>query len=74
MAEETTRYLALLDDETLQRLALWKLEGYSNQEIAKKLSMNVRTVERKLQSIRQCWSNLLDDDLERTSTSGRTAR
>lgn len=73
MAEETTRYLALLDDETLQRIALWKLEGYTNQEIADKLSLNVRTVERKLRSIRQCWSSLLDN-LERTPNSGETAR
>jgi DNA-directed RNA polymerase specialized sigma24 family protein len=62
MAEETACYLSLLDDESLQQIAIWKLEGYTNQEIADMLSLNVRTIERKLQSIRKCWSDLLDDD------------
>jgi DNA-directed RNA polymerase specialized sigma24 family protein len=62
MAEETTHYLALLADETLEQIAVWKLEGYTNQDIAEMLSLNVRTIERKLQSIRKCWSNVLDGD------------
>ena len=44
-------------DEPLRRLALWKLEGYGNEEIAGKRMMDcgVRTVERKLSLIRQLW-------------------
>jgi DNA-directed RNA polymerase specialized sigma24 family protein len=64
MAEETACYLSRLDDENLQQIAIWKLEGYSNQDIAEMLSLNVRTVERRLQSIRQRWSSLLEDEKE----------
>ena len=62
MAEETTKYLSLLDDENMQQIALRKLEGYTNQEIAEMMSLNVRTIERRLQSIRQRWSNVLEGD------------
>ncbi|MBT6156243.1 MAG: FHA domain-containing protein [Planctomycetaceae bacterium] len=62
MAEETSNYLSLLEDENMQQIALWKLEGYTNQEIAEMMSLNVRTIERRLQAIRQCWSSMLEDD------------
>ena len=44
-------------DESLQKLALWKLAGYSNEEIASEKMMNcaLRTVERKLKRIRDIW-------------------
>lgn len=40
-------------DETLSEIALDKLQGYSNTEIAEKHSMALRSVERKLQLIRR---------------------
>ncbi len=44
-------------DESLQKLALWKLAGYTNEEIASEKMMNcaVRTVERKLKRLRNLW-------------------
>ena len=48
--------LAALDDETLRRVALWKMEGYTNEEIADKLGVTCRSVERKLQRIRGKWT------------------
>lgn len=57
MAEETERLLTALNDESLQAIALWKLEGWSNQEVAEELGCSLRTVERRLQEIRTCWSN-----------------
>ena len=44
-------------DETQRQLALWKLAGYTNEEIAGPEMMNcaVRTVERKLALIRDRW-------------------
>ena len=42
-------------DEEYTRIALMKLEGYSNQEIANRLDCKLRTVERRLQKIRQRW-------------------
>ena len=56
MAEEFDRLMQALDDRTLQAIARQKLEGYSNQEIAERLGTTLRTVERRLQSIREIWT------------------
>ena len=55
MAEECQRLLDSLGDETLRDVAVWKMEGYSNDEIAERLGCVTRTVERKLDMIRQRW-------------------
>src|SRR5436190_46081 len=55
LAEEFRRRLDSLGDDTLRAVALWKLEGYANEEIAEKLNCVVRTVERKLRVIRAIW-------------------
>jgi DNA-directed RNA polymerase specialized sigma24 family protein len=54
-AEECRRLLAGLADEQLRAIALWKMEGYTNEEIAAKLGCVPRTVERKLGMIRSRW-------------------
>jgi RNA polymerase sigma factor (sigma-70 family) len=54
LAEEFQRLLAKLSAE-LRSLALWKLEGYTNAEIAAKLGCVEGTVERKLRVIRTIW-------------------
>jgi DNA-directed RNA polymerase specialized sigma24 family protein len=56
VAEECQRLLALLDDADLRKVAVWKMEAYSNKEIAAKLGCVPRTVERKLGLIRTLWS------------------
>jgi DNA-directed RNA polymerase specialized sigma24 family protein len=53
--EECQRLLDLLREPALRWVALWKLEGYSNEEIAAKLGCAPRTVERKLRLIRAVW-------------------
>jgi DNA-directed RNA polymerase specialized sigma24 family protein len=55
VAEEYERLLTLLGDAHLQDVARWKMEGYSNDEIAGKLDCVPRTVERKLRTIRSIW-------------------
>ena len=47
----------LLNDPGLRQIALWKLEGYTNSEIAGKLECTLRTVERKLERIRAYWGS-----------------
>jgi DNA-directed RNA polymerase specialized sigma24 family protein len=47
--------LARLPDETFRSVAQWKLEGYTNEEIATQLQCDARTVERKLRIIRSLW-------------------
>jgi hypothetical protein len=45
----------MLNDPGLRQIALWKLEGDTNAEIARKLECTLRTVERKLERIRIYW-------------------
>ncbi len=45
----------MLNDPGLRQIAFWKLEGYTNEEIAEKLECTLRTVERKLERIRAYW-------------------
>lgn len=47
------RCLVALDSEELSQLAMWKLEGFTNEEIAVKCGRTTRTVERKLNLIRK---------------------
>ena len=55
MAEECCRLLERLGEAELRSIALWKLEGYTNEEIAAKLDCVPRTIERKLHVIRRLW-------------------
>jgi DNA-directed RNA polymerase specialized sigma24 family protein len=55
VAEEYGRLLELLGDEELKAVARDKLEGYSNAEIADRLGVVERTVERRLGVIRKLW-------------------
>jgi DNA-directed RNA polymerase specialized sigma24 family protein len=55
VAEECQRLLQRLPEESLRSVALWKMEGYTNAEIAAKLGCIERTVERKLRMIRRIW-------------------
>ena len=48
VAEEYQRLLDLLDDDTLRHVAIWKMEGLTNDEIAEQLDCSRRTVARKL--------------------------
>lgn len=52
VAEEYQRLLSRLGDADLRRVAVWKMEGCSNKEIAAQLGCVPRTVERKLGIIR----------------------
>jgi DNA-directed RNA polymerase specialized sigma24 family protein len=56
VAEEYRRLLELLKDDELRRVAVSRMEGYSNEEIAEQLSCAVRSVERRLRVIRALWS------------------
>lgn len=57
VTEEYERLLADLANESLRQVAQRKLEGFSNEEIAKQLDCSLRSVERKLRLIRETWSD-----------------
>ena len=56
VAEECRHRLDGLRDETLRRVALLKMEGYANEEVADRLGCGLRTVVRKLELIRKAWT------------------
>ena len=55
MADEVRRLLALLPDPDVRQLALGKMEGYTNEELAQELQCSLRTIERRLHLIRKTW-------------------
>jgi DNA-directed RNA polymerase specialized sigma24 family protein len=55
MAEEYQLLLARLGEGDLRLVAVWKMEGHSNEDIAAKLGCVPRTVERKVALIRTLW-------------------
>ncbi|MEW4565530.1 ECF-type sigma factor [Bremerella sp. JC770] len=55
-AEEAQRMLNTLGKQSLEDVARLKLEGYTNAEIAQKLGVMPRTIERRLVLIRQIWA------------------
>jgi DNA-directed RNA polymerase specialized sigma24 family protein len=59
LAEESGRLLGLLPDERLRALAVRKLEGYTNEEIAGLVGCSRATVERRLALIRRHWEKEL---------------
>jgi DNA-directed RNA polymerase specialized sigma24 family protein len=67
VAEECERLLSSLGDQLLRSVALWKMEGWSTDEIAAKLGYTPRSVKRKLRLIRDIWEN---EWQSRAGTSG----
>jgi RNA polymerase sigma factor (sigma-70 family) len=55
-AENFRTLLEKLDDH-LANVALLKMQGYTNQELAERIGRSVPTVERNLRLIRETWSN-----------------
>lgn len=54
-ADECEQFLKRLDDDELRRIALLKLEGCSNEEIAARSGRVLRSVQRKVETIRKIW-------------------
>ena len=51
----------MLPSEELVQLAVAKMEGETNEEIAARWGKAVRTVERKLKLIRQVWEKDVEE-------------
>jgi len=58
-AEQCRRLLGLLENDELQRIALGKVHGLTNEEIAGQEKLSLRGVERKLNIIRKIWTREL---------------
>ncbi|MEM7478415.1 MAG: ECF-type sigma factor [Planctomycetota bacterium] len=63
MEESIERFFSHLGVGKLQELAVAKLEGYANAELAKQFECSERTIERRLHLIREKFEQeLLDKD------------
>jgi DNA-directed RNA polymerase specialized sigma24 family protein len=60
VAEQCQILLRALPKAQLRSLAVWKMEGYTNQEVADQLRCSLATVERKLALIRDVWKDYQD--------------
>jgi DNA-directed RNA polymerase specialized sigma24 family protein len=57
VAEECQRLLDKLSDDELRDIAVWKMEGYTNEQIAERLGCALARVERRLRLIRKLWED-----------------
>jgi DNA-directed RNA polymerase specialized sigma24 family protein len=59
VADEFRHLLDLLGDADLEQLALLKMEGHTNAEMADRVGCYKRTIDRKLEIIRKTWQQEL---------------
>jgi RNA polymerase sigma factor (sigma-70 family) len=64
VAEQVERLLGLLDDE-LRKVAVMKLEGFTNEEIADRFGVVERSIARKLARIRAEWDEGVETSAEK---------
>ncbi len=55
LAEEVQRLLQMLPDDELKTIAIARMDGHMNREIADELGCAERTIERRLKYIRAIW-------------------
>ena len=60
MNEEHARLLDCLPDDVLRDIAVRRMQGDSNEDMAAALNLSVRSVERKLNLIRSRWQREFD--------------
>ena len=56
VAEEWHDLLNRLNDDELRKIAIWKMEGLTSNEIAQRLGKALATIERRLKLIRTVWT------------------
>jgi DNA-directed RNA polymerase specialized sigma24 family protein len=59
-ADQLRHLLSLLGNDRLRQIALSKMDGYTNVEIASQLDVALSSVHRGLKTIRTCWSEQLE--------------
>lgn len=61
MADQCRHLLELLRNERLEKVVLWKLDGFTNEEIAAHLGLTRWSVGRMLNCVRKIWETQLED-------------
>lgn len=59
IAEQLGQLLQTLEREDLKRVAILKMDGHTNDEIARKMNRGLSTIERKLRTIRSIWTGMV---------------
>ena len=59
-SEDFDQLLQTLDNDHLREIAVFKLDGFSHEEIAERMQMSVRSVGRKLDVIRDLWRHKIE--------------
>lgn len=62
LSEEFERRLGELDDVKLRQIAIDRMQGYRNREIAERMKIGLRSVERKLGEIRSIFATAANGD------------
>ncbi|TWU49151.1 ECF sigma factor [Rubripirellula reticaptiva] len=62
LAEACDGLLDQLEDEQLKQIAIMRMDGYLVDEIATRLELSKRAVERRLQLIRRTWTEQADEN------------
>lgn len=57
--EQVERLIEMLSDAALRKIVDLKVQGFTNDEIARQMGCVTRTIERKLKLVRQLWGNEL---------------
>lgn len=57
LSEGIELMMSSLGNSTLRTVAMMRLEGYANEEIAQHLNLSTRSIERKLKQIRALWQS-----------------
>lgn len=60
MADQCRHLLGLLQNERLEQVVLWRLDGYTNEEIAANLGLTRWSVGRMLNCVREIWKTQLE--------------
>lgn len=60
MADQCRRLLGLLQNARLEQVVLWKLDGYTNDEIAARLGLTRWSVGRMLNCVREIWQTQIE--------------
>ena len=62
LAEACDELLDQLPDDQLRQIAIMRMDGFLVDEIAERLEVSKRAVERRLQLIRKTWSEATDSE------------
>ena len=61
VVDECQRLFDVLPDESLRMVAQFRLDGYTDAEIAKSMNCGLSTIERRVRTIRKVWANEVEE-------------